>query len=270
MQQDNITDQINSLPESVVTEIAEKASDRELVERPVSWTAKPVTIQSIGTGTLGMWSVRGKFSDKSSSIPWNARIKALDPNTQDGLTNFNHPSRELSALRSGRLGNIDSGLVPVPVYGITDRPDGTVWIWMKDLSDTEQPPWSAKSYLAAARHIGMFNWVWPESAMPDGDWINTDGSTDRRLAAEPVYSSSFGSVSGMKDHKNVVRAGSRIGVERMLSLLDDVNALIEATTSLPRSVAHNDMHARNLFPRDEEVTYAIDWASVGLTSIAVE
>jgi hypothetical protein len=267
---DDITNQIRNLPRSTVTEIASAALGVDVLQGVHDWTVNPLDVLSVGSGTLGLWKVAGKYSNGTSSSRWSAIVKAVDPDSKDFLAGFNHAWRELETLRSGQLSRFDTGLQTPPVYGITDRTDGTSWIWMKDLSDSVQPPWSTGSFLSAARHIGMFNGHWPESNKPDGTWVSTDGSTDRRTTAPELYRAANTSLASLSDHPDVIRATEGTGLNRVLKIYDDLLTMIEATNKFPRSVAHNDIHARNVFPVDDGTTIAIDWASVGLSPTGVD
>ena len=65
-----------------------------------------------------------------------------------------------------------------------------------------------------------------------------------------------------------------LSLNKILSLLDDAKVVVEVTRNLPRCVAHQDCHARNLFPWTEKnglsVTYAVDWASAGVAPIGAD
>ena len=267
---DDITNQINSLPEEAVADIASNILGSPSAVTGTAWSATPFEILSVGEGTLGLWKVAGTSSNGASSSQWQAILKAVDPDAEVTLAAFNHAWRELGTLRSGQLSKFRSGLLPVSTYGITDRPDGTAWIWMKDMSGAIQPPWRAESFLTSARHIGMFNGNLPASDRPEGNWIATDGSTDRRATGADFYEAGIASLLKNADHHGIVQATSSVGFDRVLSLYDDLKKMIEATRSFPQSVAHNDVHTRNLFPWDDEITIAIDWASIGLAPTGVD
>jgi hypothetical protein len=73
-------------------------------------------------------------------------------------------------------------------------------------------------------------------------------------------------LSEKRDHPLVVESLSSIGIDRVSGLIEDQRILIEESDSFPRSVAHGDCHARNLFADHQDpnrqVTYGIDWASI--------
>jgi hypothetical protein len=59
-----------------------------------------------------------------------------------------------------------------------------------------------------------------------------------------------------------------------MQLLDDLPRLVAATDGLPRTLAHGDCHARNLFPdhsnRNCQITYGIDWATIFEAPIGID
>ena len=270
MDTDVIAQQIGAVSEAELKDVLEKFLAGQSIEGQLSSVVEPLAAPSMGNGTLGLWRVRGHNEPGSDSVPWSVIVKAIDPCAPVVIAGFNHTWRELEALRSGRLATPKSGLQPVPTYAIHDRPDGTAWVWMKDLSNEQMPPWTSKAFLDSARHIGQFNGSMTGLDSKYGNWVATDGSTDRRISLLDDYSSAVESVARNTHHPGVAEAGSVIGIDRMLSLADDLRILIASTNTAPRSIAHNDCHARNLFPIDAGITFAIDWASVGMAPVGID
>lgn len=269
-QLEDIKRSIEQMPIDEITPIVRSAvGDDSAVIQP-GWTVEPMSAISVGSGTLGFLRVEGDLGKSSDKKSWSIIVKVLSLGITSNNIRFANSTRELEALRSGLLGDVESGLRSIPIYGITDRPDDTVWVWMQDLTDAEQPPWKVDSFLLAARHIGMFNGSFPESNGSPMDWVATDGSTDRRPAIIRHQGAAFEALPQHTNHPGFVRAASHIGVDRMLALRGDSITLLEATSSLARTVAHNDLHTRNLFPWDEDSTIAIDWASTGFTQTGVD
>ena len=146
MDTDVIAQQIRAVPEAELKLILEKFLPRRSIEGQLSSVVEPLAAPSRGNGTLGLWRVRGRTEQGSDSVLWSVIVKAIDPRAPVVIAGFNHAWRELEALRSGRLSTPKSGLQPVPTYAIHDRPDGTAWVWMKDLSNEQMPPWTTKAY----------------------------------------------------------------------------------------------------------------------------
>lgn len=269
---DAITAQIEAMPTNEIAPIAEQAMGGS-VERDLSWQAQQMDVLSVGNGTVGFWRVSGTSASGTDSTDWSAVVKVLDVEDLSSSPTFQTAQREIDALGADELRSIDTGLRPVPVFRLEQREDGNFWLWMKDLSGAPQPPWDAEQHIESARHIGQFNGLWSEDHRPEGDWIAADMSTDGRYGLTEMFIPDFELLESNKNHPLVNRASEEIGLERTLALLDDTNLLIEATRTLPRSVAHNDCHARNLFPfeeRGKRITYGVDWASIGMAPVGVD
>jgi hypothetical protein len=255
------------------TDIAQRAVDSP-VRSIRSWEVVPMDAVSIGNGTLGFVRVSGSVDTESGTASWSAIVKAMGANTWGEYAGSNSPAREVDAYRSGFFERLDSGLVSVPCYGVTDRPDGSTWLWLKDLTGAADPPWDRSQFLSVARHVGQFNGAWPESRAPDFDWLDRGGATGRWNVFLAAFADTFDLLLDNLDHPLVGRVAQRVGSGRIARLRDDFQTLTGASAGLPRSVAHNDCHARNLFPdidrNGHEVTYAIDWAAVGLAPVGVD
>ncbi|HIF73087.1 MAG TPA: hypothetical protein EYQ61_11110 [Dehalococcoidia bacterium] len=205
-------------------------------------------------------------------MKWSSVLKILDPRIRERITGHG-AVKEIEALKSGDLELIDTALRPAPVFELTDQGDESYALWMKDLSDGVQPPWTGEQFIESARHIGQFNGLWSEHDHPTGGWITTDMSADRRSGVLAAMGDSILSLGSKVDHPSIRRLVEGVGMDRMLRLVEYAGRLIDSTRGKPRTVAHNDCHARNLFPVEENgerITYAVDWSSTGLAPVGVD
>jgi hypothetical protein len=271
---DVITNRLKDLSKSQVLLLASRSLGNVIVEDTISWQFEPMNVLSIGNGTVGFWRLSGIASNGRESASWSTVLKVLNPSIfVEGMPRFQSARQELDALMSNDLSEITTGLRPAPVYDVEEDSYGNYWVWMKDLSGGIQPPWNAKQYIRTAEHVGQFGALWPESSPPSGDWYVTDGSTDRRVGITDLFGEGFNNLKSDRNHRFHRRIFDAVGENRVVSLLEMANTLIAATGSLPRSIAHNDCHARNLFPSEDNgapITYGVDWASVGLAPIGVD
>jgi hypothetical protein len=272
-----ILDEINSLDTTSFTEIARKSIGDPTATLPAKPTARILEANSVGNGTLGFFKVNSTAKTSRGTTKWSAVIKALELNSQRDASGsggkWNDAGREVEVYRSGFFDNLSHGLNSsmklAPCYRIDDRPDGTVWLWLADLSEH----WPESSYLTAASHIGRFNATYPESEAPYEPWLVRDGASDRRKA--PLNPTSWAyPIEQALTEKLVQRAVKSIGTERASQLRNNAFDLFEATKTFPRSIAHNDCHTRNLFSihgtSNTSQTIAIDWASIGLSPTGVD
>lgn len=270
---DAIADQINSMPESQIAPIAEQALGGAEIDRELSRTARPLNAVSTGVGTVGLWRVSGEVVSKGEKRSWSSVLKILNRELSGFTSSLQGAAKEIAAVESGDLLSIDAGIRPVPTFGFATHDDGNFWLWMRDMSDAVHPPWDGDQHVEAARRVGQFNYLWTESDRPQGEWITTDMSTDRRSAVSGLIGPQLATLESYREHPHVRRLTENVGLERILKLPDEVTRIIASTVGMERTVAHNDCHARNLFPgaeTGERVTYAIDWASTGLGPVGVD
>lgn len=270
----SIITRINNLSVGEISDIAEKALGGAVVDGEVEWKTSVLPGESIGNGTLGLFKVEGSASVNGSISNWSAVVKAIDPDAEIGIAGPNQHGRiELAAFAAGQIQSVETGLRPVPTYGITENKDNTSWLWLKDLSGSPRPPWTPETYATIARGIGQFNGLWPEGVHPRGAWLDEIGVTDRRAVFPAQWRTAN---EELREQSNLPEFSKITGThkpDRIFRLIDDLATLIEATKTYPRSVAHNDCHTGNLFfdpDGSNEIIYAIDWAQVGLTPIGVD
>ncbi len=272
-QLDDIRRSIEQMPiDEIAPIVRSSVGDASAVVEP-GWTVEPMSVISIGLGTLGFLKVQGLVGSKKDLVEWDFVIKVLDTSQTSnsrGHINFNLPAREVGVFESDFFDLLDGGFQAAPCHGITQSGDATL-LWMEDLSDSAQHPWGQKEFLNAARHVGFFNGRWPEISAPEADWLDRDLITNR-----PMNFVQGGSFDLMKNSGKApvvvdLAARSRVaGIENMYSEFVEVTRTLVA---MPRTVCHNDFHSRNAFQRREvngSVTYAIDWASVGLGPVGID
>ena len=193
----------------------------------------------------------------------------VDP---DHVANQGCPETEFAFYQSGLLDSRTKGLRPSRCYGWYEREDGVIWLWLEDLSDAQQPPWSPAQHFAAARDIGRFNGSWPEGLDADATWLVRDPGVSRWEAQ--WRHGAFDDLRKAVDNPTVRKMLSGTLFERALAVEATVDQLRKATESLPRCFSHGDSHPRNLFPPDEGAgmpqTVAIDWAGVGTDVLGID
>ena len=271
---DEIKRSIEQMPVDEITPIVRNAigDDSAAVER--GWTAEPMSVLSIGNGTLGFLRVEGTTRVGARIESWSAVVKVIDPEDfSAGSPTFQNAGNELAALTARELREVQTGLRPVPVYSVMPHERGISWLWMKDLSSAQHPPWNAETHIRVARHMGEFNALWPEHSRPYGSWISTNYSESRSEQALVQQPEQYELLRNRQDHPYVRSLAKHVGIGRVTTMLDDAETVVKATRNLPKSVAHQDCHARNIFPWIEDgthVTYAVDWASVGLAPVGAD
>lgn len=267
---------INNLGESERREIVNNSGDFAHPRSITNWKAVPATSYSIGNGTLGIVKVSATVDIAGELTPWTAVVKVIGAQTWGDaeIGKGNTALREIAAYKSELFSALESGMTAAPSYGVGETEEGTVWLWLKDLTGVSQAHWRSAEYLTAARHIGQFNGLFPEARAPKFDWLDRSGITDMRYIYSMYFASTFERLIENIDHPYVIRVASIIGTKRMSQLMENALLLLQATSTFPRSIAHNDCNTRNLFKAVDEnqnpKTYAIDWATVGHSPVGVD
>jgi hypothetical protein len=173
--------------------------------------------------------------------------------------------REVLAYRSGLLDQLRDGLVAPRCYGMQERPDGSLWLWLEDLGRIDGQPWAPAQYGRIAGHIGRFNGAWAAAPLPTpAPWWSTDWlRTWVAGVTEPL--TAFATAAGHPPAEVLCPAPL---VEQFLHLWEERARFLAGRDLLPRTLCHHDLNRRNLFwrpdPRGAAQLVAIDWADMGL------
>jgi hypothetical protein len=239
------------------------------VRAVLDWTCHRV-VTGAGAG-LGVWRLAGTARTDTSHASWSLILKGwmpLDATAEPSISTG--PQREMELYRSGLLADLPGGIRAPACYDMTERPDGSVWMWLEEIREERDGPWSLDRYATAARHLGRFNGAYltgvprPEHPWVSRDWlrhwVEPAGSAIAQLqqSGDPLIRRAY--------PPHVTDVFSRLWADRQawLALLDQ----------LPRTFYHLDAFRRNLFLRrgrdGTEETVAIDWEFAGDGAIGEE
>lgn len=227
----------------------------------------------LGVSSTGVFRVAGTARIAGSSLPWSLVLKAIRPPAPDSPTarmelEEGHVifwRREANAYQAGLLDNLPAGLVAPRCYGVDERPDGSIWMWLEDLQGAIGWPWPIERYVSAARDLGRFNGAYASGRpLPDYPWLcaEHEASWVDRFAA--------GGDAAMRDEtwaNPLLQAVFPVPVvDRVRQLVIEHGELRRKLAQLPRVLCHHDSWSRNLFARQRngrEETVAVDWATIG-------
>ena len=105
-----------------------------------------------------VYNVTGDAWANDQQVSWDVILKVIRP-TDDrrDSTHWNYWRREVDAYRSGWLQEHTAGLAAPRCYDISERADGSIWLWLEALRDTTSKPWSVTTYERVAHQLGIFN-----------------------------------------------------------------------------------------------------------------
>ncbi len=234
------------------------------------WSTQPL---HGGFGGQGLFRCAGRARLGDATRPWSLILKiAPPPQPHDDPQAWNNPRREALAYTAGFLDRLPGPLVAPRCLGLTERPDGSRWVWLEDIVDERPGPWDLDRYALAAQHLGRFNGDWLVAGpLPDHGWLSRDWlrryiTAEGHIAAELTVADDAQPLLHQCFPPQTISRIRRLWTEREIFL--------GALDRLPQTVCHHDAFRRNLFarrgPDGLEQTVAVDWAFTGIGAVGAE
>jgi hypothetical protein len=116
----------------------------------------------------------GTARDHGTILPWTTVLKVWrSTRDHDDPAHVFYWKREVLAYQSGLLDDLPEGLAAPRCYGVVNRGDGLLWLWLEDITDTRGPRWPLSCYGRAARHLGRFNGAYAMGrSLPNASWLS--------------------------------------------------------------------------------------------------
>jgi len=263
--------QLAIVPSATMTTLARQVLGEESAEIG-AWHPQAIH-GGLGVSSIGILRLVGTARIAGEARPWSLVLKAIRPPAPDSATarmerdegHVLYWRREANAYQSGLLSDLPAGLVAPRCYGVDERPDGSVWLWLGDLHDAIGWPWPADGIVQVFHDLGRFGGAYATGRpVPDYPWLCADHEAswfDRFAAA---------AAAAMRDEtwaNPVLQAAFPVPVvDRTRRLITEHEAIRRQLARLPRVLCHHDSWSRNLFARrrdGREETVAVDWATVG-------
>jgi hypothetical protein len=235
-----------------------------------SWHGRPL---HGGFGGQGLYRLAGEARIRDGVRPWSAVLKLCPPERKDGdPAAWDAPRRETLAYASGFLDQLPGPLVAPRCLELTDRPDGSTWLWLEEVVDECPGPWGIDRFVLAARHLGRFNGAFlAAGTLPDHAWFSRNWLR-RYIAAEGVAAAT---IDVSADAPSLLRQCFPAPVILWLrELWAERETFLSVLDRLPQTICHHDAFRRNLFAQHtadgQEQTVAIDWAFAGIGAVGAE
>lgn len=199
--------------------------------------------------------------------PWSLILKVIhaDDKYADPL-GYRYWKREVEAYRSGLLERLPGALAAPRCYSVSFKADGSAWIWMEDVKDEGEVPWSMEQYGGVARRLGQFNGAFLAGhPLPTESWLTHNWLRKYLAHAAPTV----GFIRENPAHPVVQKMLLGITLPLTLAVWDEHQRMLEALDRLPQTFCHQDAFGRNLFIRGEQVM-AIDWGYAGIAPLGAE
>lgn len=221
---------------------------------------------------LGVWRLSGNALTDNTLQPWSIILKGwAAPDSSTVASGWNWPHREMEMYRSGFLADLPGGIRAPTCYEETERPDGSVWLWLEEITDNTEGRWPLGCYAVVARHLGQFNGAYlAERPLPEDPCISRSWLRGWVEAAAPAVAE----LANVPDHPLVRQVYPPHVIETYTRLWAERHAYYAALDQLPQTFCHLDAFRRNLFirqgPKGDDQTVLIDWGFAGIAGIGEE
>jgi len=209
------------------------------------------------------WAV----DDTDQLVPWSSVLKVFGHEALDRRgVDISTGTREILAYRSSLLADLPGPLRAPRVLGIDENEQGTIWLWLEDLTDLYARRWPLDQFGLAARHLGAFNGAYLVSrALPTYSWLNPWLNRHRAGVEQvPGFLPELQRVTQLPPIQRLF--GATIAL-RAAHVLRDQALFVRMLSQLPQPLCHHESSLANLFARrrsDGELeTVAVDWEQVG-------
>lgn len=232
----------------------------------VSWSGWPL---AGGGECLGVWRIEGHALVAGKPRQWSIVLKGWNGQVGDSPpTAWNWPLREMELYRSGILEDLPGGIRAPRCFGNLEREDGTVWVWLEDITDGIQAPWPIERYAVVARQLGQFNGTWlVNGPLPDAPFLSRNWLRGWVEASRPAIDAFL--VDPDLARQSGVYPDSVL--DAYASLWARRQTIYDEMARLPQTFGHLDAFSRNIFVRERHGnpgdTILIDWSFAGTVAI---
>jgi hypothetical protein len=211
--------------------------------------------------------LQGSAVADGEACSWSLVLKIIQPDLQfDDSQGYRYWKREPQAYRSGLLRELPGQVTAPRCYDVREDPDGCVWIWLEDIQDEQEHPWSIERYARVARHLGQFNGAYLAGRpVPNDAWVTHDWLRKYLDHAAPMVDF----VRQNPAHPTVRSMLPGIALPLTLAFWDEHIHMLDVLDKLPQTFCHQDAFGRNLFYRRGQVV-ALDWGYAGIAPVGAE
>ena len=230
-------------------------------------------IESIkgGIGGSQVFKVSGTAGVGPQCEPWSVYLKILSKSSATQGLSDDAWQREALLYEEGLLTDLHGGLRAPVCFDLQRMSETEIWMWLEDVSEPTETPWSLARFALAAYHLGQVNGSYlTKHALPQHPWLLHQ--------FERQAMSRDGDLQALRRSVTHPRVRPLLKDDEVSSLIDlwERRELILTLLfdRLPQTFGHMDSGRSNLFSRTAstqmEETVAIDWAFSGTGSVGQE
>ena len=240
-----------------------RAALRSTTARMLDWTWQPLPYHAVLLDRTLARVTGSALLDDDRPIQWSSVLKLFSP---AAMAEGRRGWHEVLAYRSSMLADLPGRLRAPRVLGIDEDDDGSVWLWLEDVSDVYGRDWPLAQFGVAARHLGVFNGAYLVSrALPTEPWL-ARSQTGHSTGPHPVPAA-LADLMQTVEHAAAQRIFGGTIWARVAHLMHDQPRFVRIRAELPQTLCHHDTSLANLFaargPDGQLDTVAIDWEQPG-------
>ncbi|MCS7463925.1 aminoglycoside phosphotransferase family protein [Paenibacillus doosanensis] len=235
------------------------------------WSCSRHGWQASNIVTGGLYRVEGTALAQDRPIRWSMIVKIVVPAAgSQGPAHYNYWKREILAYQSGLLEKLPSVIRAPRCYGVEEKEDKTVWIWMEEVSDYYKGQWSGKQYEDVARCLGRFNGAYGSvEALPSAPWLCSNWLSSWVEECDK-YDNGIARKQEVWAHPSVKELFPSDTFRRYSEFCRMRSRLLDGLSRLPKVFTHNDAWRPNLYLQEDGTVAAIDWAFAGIAGVGEE
>jgi hypothetical protein len=130
------------IPQDVLTDVVGRTLGGVRVALG-SWSVDSIAYPSVSPHSRGLFRVRGSADTPSGAREWSLILKAIQLVDDSPMSEETHPfywKREALAYQSGLLPQRPDGLAAPTCFGVTERSDASVWLWLEAIDEPSTAP----------------------------------------------------------------------------------------------------------------------------------
>lgn len=245
------------------------------------WQRSELSYVAVNPVSGGVHRVAGIARDMGRPIPWCLVLKVIHLPSggtilgpSEDLSSYNYWKREALAYQSGFLENLPGGLAAPQCYGISEQPDGSIWLWLEVITEAFDSRWPTGQYEQAARTLGAFNGVYlKDRSIPAYSWVSRHMLRGWVAALERIASSHLDFLQASETWQLPIMQETFAvpGAVPLTRLWAERKDILDALDELPQVLCHHDAYRANLIARESFggriETVAIDWSFLGVGPI---
>jgi hypothetical protein len=263
---------MNDIPQDILTDVVSHMLGEVNVDLP-TWSVASIDYPSVSPHSRGLFRVRGSANTSSGTTDWSLILKAFQLVDDSPTSDEAHPfywKREALAYQSGLLPQRTDGFAAPACFGVTERSDTSLWLWLEAIDEPAPDHWTISRFRLAAAHLGVFSGSYSlPASLPSAPWLSR--GLMRAWVADSAYLIECIQDSSIWNHPLLCDTAFASFVPAILQLWDQREAWFTTLEQLPQTLCHHDMWRKNVLARrstgETEQTVAVDWEVVGLGAV---